>query len=243
MKDKEDSHTKNLASFREIIAQLLYIEPEYQPTYPEIGLENLLAFDENLKTVIVDINNAEALHEAALQIRYNVFNLSSIIPRILENFTLSEKEDQHTLKVNAVIKKIKKSGLVKKNYGEQSKENTHTKIVKEISQTRIDNCQNNFSQLIELLRKSPKYTPKEKDLTLNALTLRLNQMGKANKKVIQLRLALDQMRGRRNKLLYEGEMSAIDLSKRIKRHIKNLYNSKDHRYKKISMLKLRKIKY
>jgi hypothetical protein len=243
MKDKEDSHTKNLASFREIIAQLLYIEPEYLPPYPEIQLENLLAFDETLKTVIVDINNAGALHEGALQARYDVFNLRSIIPRILETFTLSEKEDQHILKINAVIKKIKKSGLVKKNFENQSKENTHTEIAKEISQRRIDNCQNNFSQLIDLLRESTKYKPKEKDITLNALMLRLNQMDKANKKVIQLRQSLDQVRGRRNKLLYQGEMSAIDLSKRIKRYIKNLYNSKDHRYKKISMLKLRKIKY
>lgn len=97
----------------------------------------------------------------------------------------------------------------------------------------------NFYKLIQLLESFPAYKPNEKDLTVEALNARYNDLAACNQAVIDTQTLLDKTRITRQRVLYQPVTGLVHLGNNSKSYIKSVFGASSPEYKQISKLKFK----
>lgn len=113
---------------------------------------------------------------------------------------------------------------------------TETPITRSTSQRDFISKLDLFESLIKVAGSEPTYQPNEAELTIAALQAHAEMLRGLNTKVIDLRVALSNLRASRNKVLFDRP-SIHDAAKAVKHYVKGAFGFRSVAYNQIKGLK------
>lgn len=233
----ETGHTKNAASFSDMLKGLTDLGTKYQPANESIQLWTLGIKNEQV-TIAMD-NWGTAIRESANaeNERTKLFaTLNSYSTRILNTLISSANISALTIKdARSIVSKIQGSRSVtgKKAIAEAKNAGVEPARTISVSQLSYDQKCAHFAALRKLIATQPTYNPNEADLKLTAIEAYEGKLKKANNNMIAARSKLIDARNQRNLHLYDDQTGVIALSKAVKSYVKGIFGATHVDYQKI----------
>jgi hypothetical protein len=242
----ETGHSKNVATFDELVSYVGSYGTVYNPSKTTIKLTALQTLSASSKNAISAVNVAQSAYSNAVAARETAFApLSKFITRVNSALQATDTTEQVDASVKSLVRKIQGiRATAKKTDEEKAADKAAGKETKEISSSRMsyDSRLDNFDKLIKLLSGIPLYVPNEADLKVTALIALYNDLKAKNKAVVNATTALSNARIARNDILYKANTGLVDVTLDIKTYIKSLYGATSPQYKQVSKLEFKNIK-
>jgi hypothetical protein len=108
-----------------------------------------------------------------------------------------------------------------------------------VSQRGMDNLYDNFDNICILLEAHPEYVPNETDLQLAALLAYRALLKQANDAAVNAETDYNNDKARRDEVYYAPHTGLVDVTKRVKRYVRNTFTPQSAEYKRINAIKFR----
>lgn len=237
----ETGYAKLIANLKKIIAAALQYAGRYNPAKPMLKTEALQDLAVKCDSAMLDVSNAKAAYKTALDEREQAFSrLNKLATRIINALKASDTTERIDADAKSIIRKIQGKRIKKQTEVEnleQGPEET-TKAVS-ASQMSYDHRINNFQDLIQFLASIQSYKPNETDLQVDSLKKYKEDLLVKNNKVVNVFLALQTARAKRNELLFKPGTGLADIAADAKAYMKSVFGPLSDEYKQISSLKFK----
>lgn len=241
----ETSDANNVANFNSLISNCVGFKEKFNPSNAKIQIAALKEFSNQSDLAIKEIQVKTAAYNNAVDNRKVIMSqLKALARRVVNAFKASDIREETVSNISGVNRKIqgqraKPAAKLAKSLGAAVSEENQT-IPKTIStsQQGVDKVVSNFSQLIELARAEPAYTPNEPELTIASLEAFYNTVRAANNAVVDAETDLTNARIARNKLMYDTDSNIAALAQSVKNYVKAAFGSSSREYKSISSIKI-----
>jgi hypothetical protein len=221
----EVGHTKNITNFASLIKILEEMGPRYNPTIPEIKINELKIFSESLNTKVQQLVDKMAPFRSAVAKRENAFApLGKKMTRVQNSFKSLLIPVQNKENIIALTKKIRGDKPIKKA---EKLENESTETIS-TAQLSYDSKTSNLQAMIALLRNYPMYNPNEEEIKVEKLQALYEELKQLNSEAIIATNVLITARKERNDLLYNNPVNTIELVTSIKNYIKSIEGANDY---------------
>jgi hypothetical protein len=240
----ETGHGKNVAIFNSLISKVTSMGSTYNPSNPILTIDVISAQYRQAKADLRSVFNMSEDYNRVTNDRQAIYKETlTLVTRVLYSLLGAQVSPETIADARRIQRKI--NGQRAKAIAEAAPLEPGQPAPDEknisASQRSYDNQANNFSTLLKLITKEPKYNPNEEDLTVEAVTLRLTALDDANDKVVAVTTNLGNARAARNTSLYMDETGLTDTSLAIKYYIKSIKLMDKELRKVISGLQLKKV--
>ncbi len=236
----ETGHSKNVANMDALASFTLGYGPVYNPTKTSLKSDALIGISADAKKAITDVNLTLPLYSNAVAAREQAFlPLSKLVTRILSALKATDTASQVIDNAKTLIRKITgQRATPKKTIQEKKVLQDAGQQVNEISayQMSYNSRLENLDKLISLLATVPSYSPNEKELSIEFLTLLCNELKTKNGAVINTTIPLSKARLVRNNILYREDTGLVDTAMDAKSYIKSVFGASSPEYKLVSRL-------
>ncbi len=234
----ETGHNKNAANFSTAYQILLEMGNQYNPTNPDIQLQNLIPVQNALQTTINVLNTQKPIYTNAVADReVKIAPLSKLITRTLnsaKSLKISDTDKQNLESASDKIRGVQKTKKINPNTADDKEIST--------SQMSYDNRIANLKAFIKQLESHPEYQPNETELQIANLENYHTQLDNSSKLVNTSGFALITARKNRNEILYSNNTGVIQTIKNIKSYLKGLGEPAKPYLKALTKLKFSDLK-
>lgn len=234
--NSETGHAKNVAHFEDIVYIVTTYGESYNPSNPKLTVSELQNLHRQAEECITSVDTVLPTYKNAVSNRQQAFEgLSTKMTRIKNALEVSGASDHSIAQATTLVKKIRGDHSSPKSQGENGKEETKSKST---SQMSFDNRLSNYSSLVKFLTSIEEYRPNEPELQIQSLESELQMLKDKNREVMMAEVELDNIRIKRNNLLYAEDEGVYDRVSDVKTYVKSVYGSTSTQYKQLSKIKL-----
>lgn len=237
----ETGHNVNVANLNRLNEQIETFGAIYDPAKTSIKLVNLrqLYLDGGIQ--IANVQTAKNAYSIKVDEREVVFKpLKPFTTRIINILSGTDVSKQLIKDAKSINKKIQGVRIDNPNIQPQT-QNTETENPEEEPQNNIDNdptgtrhsvsrqshvtLQENFADLVDLLKGAEGYNPNEPEFQIAALEAYRETLKTENQKIDQAIAAVTIERTNRNTFLYKPEQGLVDTALDAKNYIKGIFGA------------------
>ena len=246
-KISEKGHSKNVATFEDLISFCTGYGTAYNPSKNNIKLTALNTLLAAARGNLVALNNAFTAFNNATNTRVVAFDpLEKLVTRIVNALDATDAKKQTVNDAKGVARKMQGrradplATIIPTALASDGTSPPVTTLPTDnsisVSQMSYDSQIENLSRMITLLTAEPLYLPNENDLKLTALNALLASFKSANTAVINATTVLSNARITRNKSLYASDTGLHDIAQEVKKYVKSVFGAKSPEYRLISGL-------
>jgi hypothetical protein len=236
----ETGHSKNVASFEDLIAFCTGYGATYNPVKTSLKLPALntlfVAANNSLQAVKV----AKSNYDNATNAREIAFKpLKSLATKIVNALSSTDATQQTVDDARTMKMRIQgRRAVALKKTAPETEVATAEEPLKttSVGQQSFNKMVDNFAQLIQTLVAESKYAPNENELKVATLITLLADLRLKNTAVINAKAALSNARIARDKVLYFEDTGLCNVAKDAKSYVKSLFGAASPQYKQISGL-------
>lgn len=222
----------------------------YQPSSEAMTGTALQSLLEESKNAIEAVRNTKVDLTDAINIRHHAYDsLPKLATRIIRALKAVKASPDLISDVNRIRQRFRypSSGSIpdaaqENNPGEQSGQGSSGAIPSSktprgpISQLSFGMKQENFAELIGLLKKAPQYAPLENDLTIEGLEAKLGQLKSVHEAATTLAVSLRNAQKKCREMVC-GEDGIYGIGMRVKDYYVSAFGFNDEKFKIVSKLK------
>lgn len=242
--NKETGHSKNVATFEDLISFCAAYGPSYNPTKAVLKVAALNTQLTAANAAVQAVKIAKTAYDNATNAREITFKpLKPLITKVVNALAATEATAQTVADARSSNNRIqgRRAKAVTKPDAKALAEGAEPVRTASISQQSFDKQIDNFAQLIATLAAEPKYLPNENDLKLAALNTLLADMKAKNTAVINANTAVSNARIARDKALYDNTTGLNVTAQAVKVYVKSVYGATSPQYKQVSVLRFVRI--
>jgi hypothetical protein len=239
----ETGHAKNVANFEKLISYCEGYGPKYNPGRESLQLKNLKSLQSDARKVLEETKTAKTQLDKATNNRNIVFeDFRTFSTRVLNAFIASETNELSIDDVKGINRKIqgKRAGLPKPKEAKTEEETEKNTI--SVSQQSFDNIISHYQSLYQTLQAEPLYKPNEDDLSSEGVNSKILEMTTVNSTFINAKTALQNMRLRRNGVLYDNNSGLIKTATNVKKYVTSVFGANSGEAAEIKVLTFSKSK-
>lgn len=247
----EVGHAKNLANIDKLIDLITQFGPTYNPTNPQLQLGGL----NTLQTqCTADYNNwiaAVTIWKDETNVREIAFEpIDKRCTSISDNVKALGVPQQTIDDVASIVSKIHGSSnklkevipneMINPNPNPPPIPNPNPPTTISTSQQSYDSIIANFDKLIQRVQTVPGYATNEVNIQIANLQTLLTSLKTVNLNAITATNALNLARNQRNLTFYANNTGLIDITKKVKSYIRQIYGSTSSQYHQATAIKFKK---
>lgn len=234
----KSSNVKQVATFEELLGFCHAHGAMYNPSKASISITALESLFTSAQQSLGVVKSAYTDYNNAVNVRQEMFNrLPVFVTRIANALAASDASKATLEEAYAYVTKFRSRAAMRPPIsGEEAKAMKAQPKVRRNLQTDFNSRVEHFTGLLKVVSAEPTYQPNEDDLKVVALDARLEELHRANTKVIELRVALSNARAARNKILYAPQ-SVYDSAKAVKHYVKAVFGFRSVAYNQIRSLR------
>ena len=229
----ETGHAKNVDNLGLLISNIASYGDRYKPTNPSILLEALKKMEADGRAAVLAVNDAMPIYSRATIERDNAFApLGQLVTRSLNSLRASSSSEQTDEAASAIVRKIRGNRTTAKTAAA-----TDVKVATvSTSQQSYDSVIDNYERYIQYIAATPEYAPNEEDIKLPVLKALAVDLRAKNTACNNARVAIDNARMARNRVLYTPLTGLVDVALDAKTYIKSLFGSTSPEYKQVAKI-------
>ncbi len=229
---------KQVATFEELLGFCHAHGAMYNPSKASISITALESLFTSAQQSLGVVKSAYTAYNNAVNDRQEMFNrLPVFVTRIANALAASDASKATLEEAYAYVNKFRSRAALRPPLtSEEAKATNVQPRVRRSLQTDFNSRVEHFTGLLKVVSAEPTYQPNEDDLKVVALDARLDELHRANTKVIELRVALSNARAERNKILYAPQ-SVYDSAKAVKHYVKAVFGFRSVAYNQIRGLR------
>ncbi len=232
----EAGDMKLLGNYRKLI-DLVSADSNYNPTNAKITKAALETHYTTSVGVAEDVPARKAPNTLAITDREAAFDqLPGLTRRSISMLKASGASQAIVDDAKPLARKLTGGRKSKKIVDDPNTPEDESAGQRSASQMSYDNQRGNFNALRSLLANVPSYAPNENDLKLTALEAFSATLEAKSNAVSTTSVALGQVRGVRDAVLYTGEDGVVERSKLVKAYVKAAMGTDSALYKQIKGL-------
>lgn len=242
----ETGHAKNVANFKSIYSYCTSYAEKYNPASPLIKLPALAQLLADGEGSLKNLKQAESDFKKATNERVIGFEpIQSLATRVINALESTEASAAIVKDVRTINRKLQGKRAAAKEKpappisGEAPVPSDKTISVSQLS---YDNQQDNFEKLFTLVSTEPLYTPNEPDLSVAGLQTKFAQIKQLNDNVVNRTTAMNNIRNRRNEILYKPDTGMVDIAQAVKKYLLSVYKATAPEYLQVRKIEVKKLK-
>jgi hypothetical protein len=245
----EVGHSKNVATFEDLISFCLAYGANYNPANPNITITGLQAKQAAAVAALQAVKSAKTGYDNATNAREILFkDFKKFATQVVSALAAVSPAKQTLDDAKTINKKIqgKRASAKKKELPPPTSSTTGTPDAQEdntisVSQQSYDSLIDHFAKLIQTVSQEPLYIPNETALSVAGLNTLLTQMQASNTAVINATTVLSNARIARDKALYKKGVGIVLCAEEVKLYVKSIFGAKSAEYKQVSKLRFKKL--
>jgi hypothetical protein len=234
----ETGHNKNIVNFERLISFCKTIENKYQPSKADLALTELDKLYAQSKEKIEKSIIAKQEHFLIIGEFQTLFQplkkLATQLISALEASGATMSEIQQAKSINLKIQGKRANNKPKDTKTVDGKI-VEKKIIS-VSRQSKDSMLEHFAKLLELLRETKSYQPKESFLQISTLEAQLQDLNQKNSLSIQKKIDYQQSLITRNQSLYNPETGLVKIAQQVKKYLKSIFGTENPNYQQINSL-------
>jgi len=239
----ETGHAKNVAIFQDLISFCKGFGATYNPSSENLKLAALNPQLAAAKAALQAVQTSKAVYDTATNEReIAIANLKPLSTKIINAMVSAMINSQTVDDARTVLNKIhgKRAKKVVVPSAQAIAEGAEPVRTASTAQGSYDKLVDHFSQLIEILKVTPKYSPNENELKVTTLSAQLEDMRDKNLAVSNAWTDISNARINRNNVLYAKETGMVDVAQAVKVYMKSVVGPKNPKYKQLTGLQFTK---
>ncbi|HLP73528.1 MAG TPA: hypothetical protein VK155_11545 [Bacteroidales bacterium] len=240
----ETGHIINLASFDNLIKSAESLGSRYNPSNDTLTIDSLKLLHKKCTEAFNEWSSAYLAWKRAVGDRKHEFNpLAKMATRVINSASITGIDSRMLDNGRSFIRLLRGKRLKPKRTKEQVEEDKlNGKEHKEISVSHLgyDMRIDHFRNLILFLKNIKNYSPNEKELTVETLSIYLQKLEESNSNVMHAYSALYRARAKRDQMLYGPCNGLTDTAQLVKSYIKAVYGPASEQFRNISRIYFRK---
>ncbi len=236
MKSKAKSHDQNVENLLDLYTRIASFTPKYNPSEERLSITGLEQLRTNGDDVLLKVDMAKVACNNAVTFRTSSFaTLSGLLTRSISSLKICGVPDQTIEQAADLIRELrtrKATEPVTTEPNGTDKPKRQNTMHKSSMDARIDQ----LGKYITFLKTIPSYKPNEKELTIEGLEGKLNELKQANSAFLTTNAALTSARLDRNAILYGEKTGLVDTALDAKLYVKSIFGAVSPEYKSVSTI-------
>ena len=237
MNSGKRSNQQNVDNMELFTERVVAFQPGYDPAETRLSIPNQKQIKARGDEVLLGVNTAESACNNSVSARTDAFNtLDSLVTRALNALRISDVSEQTIEQGASIVREMRNKRASQITppatvaEGTQPAEPVKTNKMHSGSyDTKIEN----FRRFIVLLGTIAAYKPKEPDLTVDSLNVKLAALILVNSAVKTADARANAARTERDAVLYAAKTGLVEIAFDSKLYVKSAYGIKSSQYKSI----------
>lgn len=241
--NSETGHSKNVATFEDLVSFCTAYGPPYNPSKPALKLAALNTQLAAANAALQAVKVAKTTYDNATNTREIAFKpLRPLATKIVNAIAATEATAQTVADVKSINNKIqgKRAKTIEQPDAEALAAGAEPVKTVSVAQQSYNKMVDHYAQLVATLTAEPKYLPNEADLKVAALNTLLADLRAKNTAVINATTALSNARIARSKALYAETTGLMDVAQGVKLYVKSLFGATSPQYRQVGKLRFTK---
>jgi hypothetical protein len=238
MNSGKRSNQQNVDNIDVLTERVNTFQPAYDPAETRLSIDNQKKIKTSGDEVLLGVAMAESACDNTTSARTAAFDaLSNLVTRVINALRISDVEEQTIAQGEAIVRELRNKRAskvetpVKTAEGDENKEPVKiNKLRRGSFNTRIEN----FRKFIVFLSAIPAYNPKQTDLTIDALKVKLEALVLVNSAFTTAEAKAEAARLQRDIVLYREKTGLVAIALDSKLYVKSAYGATSPQYKSIS---------
>lgn len=227
-------NVKQVATFEELLGFCHAHGALYNPSKASIKIAALEALFTSAQQSLEAVKIAYTEYNNAVNVRQAAFNSLPVFCTRLVNALAATDATKATLEeAYAYVKKFRWNIPQPPPATDEMGEAISPARTRSTSEGDFASRTESFAGLVKVVSKEPSFHPNEADITIEALNARIQELRILTTNVIEMRVALSNVRANRNKILYEQIYAS---AKAVKRYMKGTFGYRSVAYNQIKGL-------
>lgn len=241
--NSETGHSKNVATFEDLVSFCTAYGPPYNPSKPALKLAALNTQLAAANAALQAVKVAKTTYDNATNAREIAFKpLRPLATKIVNAIAATEAIAQTVADVKSINNKIqgKRAKTIEQPDAEALAAGAEPVKTVSVAQQSYNKMVDHYAQLVATLTAEPKYLPNEPELKVATLNTLLADLRAKNTAVINATTALSNARIARSKALYTETTGLMDVAQGVKLYVKSLFGATSPQYRQVGKLRFTK---
>lgn len=241
--NSETGHSKNVATFEDLVSFCTAYGPPYNPSKPALKLASLNTQLAAANAALQAVKVAKTAYDNATNAREIAFKpLRPLATKIVNAIAATEATAQTVADVKSINNKIqgKRVKAIEQPDAEALAAGAELVKTASVAQQSYNKMVDHYAQLVATLTAEPKYLPNEPELKVATLNTLLTDLRAKNTAVINATTALSNARIARGKALYAEITGLMDVAQAVKLYVKSLFGATSPQYRQVGKLRFTK---
>jgi len=240
MNSRKKSNQQNVDNMELLTKKVATFEPEYDPSEERLSIPNQIRIKASGDEVLLGVRAAESACNNATSARSDAFNtLDPLVTRTINALRISDVSEQTILQGESIVREIRNmraTVLTPSSKIPNGAQNGESKKINKLHGGSFNTRIENFRRLIILLSTIPAYKPKQVDLTIDSLNMKLETLNLVNTTYITAEAKADAARVQRDSVLYAAKTGLVDIAMDSKLYVKSAYGATSPQFKSVSSI-------
>ena len=238
MNSGKKGNQQNVDNMELLTKMVVTFEPVYDPSEERLSIPSQKQVKDSSDEVLLKVRTTESACNNATSARRDAFNtLDPLVTRVINALRISDVSEQTIAQGEAIVRLMHNKRLSVIDPPVNTVAGTENQVQPKVNKmhsgsfnTRIEN----FRRLIVLLTTIPAYKPKQSDLTVEALKLKLETLTLANSASQTAEANASAARVQRDIILYAAKTGLVEIAMDSKLFVKSAYGATSPQYKLVS---------
>lgn len=238
MNSGKKGNQQNVDNMELFTKRVVTFDPVYDPSEERLSIPSQKQVKVNGDEALLRVRTAESACNNATSARTDAFNtLGPLVTRVINALRISDVSEQTIAQGEAIVRVMHNKRLSVIDPPVQPAAGTETQVPPKVNKmhsgsfnTRIEN----FRRLILLLSTIPAYRPKQSDLTIELLNMKLETLTVANSASQTAEANSCAARVQRDIVLYAAKTGLVEIAMDSKLFVKSAYGASSAQYKLVS---------
>ena len=238
MNSGKRSNQQNVDNMEVLSEKVVTFQPAFNPSDARLSIQNQKQVKESGDKVLLGVALAERVSEDTATTRNIAFDaLDPFVTRLINAVRISDAPTQTIEHGDSIVREYRNQRATeieppaKTAEGTEEEESARTNKMRNSSfNTKIENYRN----LVLLVNAIVGYKSNETDLTVEAISERLDDLKRVNSACITAEAELEAARKLRDIVLYADKTGLFDVAMDSKLYVKSAYGASSTQYKSIS---------
>lgn len=238
MNSGKKGNQQNVDNMELLTKRVVTFEPVYDPSEERLSIPSQKQVKDSSDEVLLKVRTAESACNNATSARTGVFNsLLPLVTRVINALRISDVSAQTITQGEAIVREMRNmraSVIPPASKISNDSENGDSKKTNKMHSGSYNTRIENFRRLIVLLSTIPAYKPKQTDLTIEALKMKLESLTLANSASQTAEANASAARVQRDIILYAAKTGLVEIALDSKLFVKSAYGATSPQYKSVS---------
>ena len=240
----ELGHSNQVANFNTLISLVKQSGNLYNPSHAKMQIAEMEKLHEESANLLKEMVDKQAHLTVLISAKAKAFDdLPKYITRIYRTVEICDVDKGVLEDVHAIVKQFRyKSTNSNKKIDNTTGSSANTESKSDGRGKKSINSKNqleSLNRLIELIGEIDAYESNEEDLKLSGIEKHYDALNTMQIEVEGVKLELEVLRMKRDKMLYLDTYSLFQLAKKVKLYMKSIYKADSHEVKQVSALKFK----